>query len=221
MLPAAEQLPTAVLVHILQRVPLRLRLKSCALVSTQWAEAAAQATEAVAANVSAGSSTDALQQWLTHHGQHVKAIRAISCPQSSAARPFVYLPCVNMPHLTSLDLSGVTLELRPPPQADGSDNSSTVLQQIKQLPHLSELLLQDCIFCCKEVALWLLRWPLAGVTRLSLQASGVLVPLAASTVGCVVLLCSCLGATDNSGQPQSGLCLVGALPVHQTDTAQA
>jgi hypothetical protein len=162
-----DQLPASVLAHVLQYVPLRLRLHTCALVSQQWATAAALATVNPNTESISDSSAAFLQHWLGHHGQHIQSLRAVAVPAQSSnppQRPFLHLPCYKLQQLTSLDLSGATLELRP-----ARSVADPMAAALKKLPRLSQLLLQHCKITCQEAALWMLRWPLSGLTRLALH----------------------------------------------------
>lgn len=168
-----DQLPASVLAHVLQFVPLRLRLHTCALVSQQWATAAALATVNPNTESLSDSSAASLQHWLGHHGRHIQSLRAVAVPAQSsnpAQRPFLHLPCYKLQQLTSLDLSGVTLELRP-----ARSVADPMAAALKKLPRLSQLLLQQCKITCQEAALWMLRWPLSGLTRLALQVGATLI----------------------------------------------
>jgi hypothetical protein len=69
-----EQLPTAVLVQILQLVEVRHRLNSCALVNSTWAAAAAAATDSIVVDADPGCDVNDLIDWLDQRGQQVSRL---------------------------------------------------------------------------------------------------------------------------------------------------
>jgi hypothetical protein len=67
-------LPHHVLVLILKQINQDERLKSCALVSTAWAEAATMATDAVKCCTRHLADFETFTPWLEHHCLHVTSL---------------------------------------------------------------------------------------------------------------------------------------------------
>jgi hypothetical protein len=96
--------PQHVLVLVLKRINQDERLKSCALVSTAWAEAAAMATDAV--NCCTGNLADLaiFKPWLDHHGLHVTSLSwAFSGRDEYGKQVLSTLPCRNLQQLSLFD----------------------------------------------------------------------------------------------------------------------
>jgi hypothetical protein len=97
-------LPQHVLVLVLKRINQDERLKSCALVSTAWAEAAAMATDAV--NCCTGNLADLaiFKPWLDHHGLHVTNLSwAYNGRDEYGKQVLSTLPCRNLQQLSLFD----------------------------------------------------------------------------------------------------------------------
>jgi hypothetical protein len=134
-----SRLPTVLLARILQMLPQRVRLASCARVCKSWAEAAAAATIRVYASYGRHECVSALEPWLEQHaGQLVSLTVQVSCFNSAA--PF-HLPFFKLQQLSRLDLQGVKV-LENPAADSGSSNTGAA----PGLGKLRELKLHRCKF---------------------------------------------------------------------------
>ena len=106
-------LPSEVLVHVLQHVPLRDRLCSCALVQQSWRHAAAAATHSIQLQNSTPARCSQLLDWLPQHGQQVLHLDVQAANRQCCNTPLMQLPC---PKLTSLKLQYVSTRLQEGPE---------------------------------------------------------------------------------------------------------
>jgi len=103
-------LPSAVMMRILQNVPLGQRLRSCALVSRHWAAAAAAATTRIdpkGTGIMHNSDREQLPKWLSRRGSFVTSLvlKAGGGGKKLHALPY--------PQLRDLDLTGHIVRLTP------------------------------------------------------------------------------------------------------------
>lgn len=119
---AAVQLPEAVIVRVLQHLPLQQRL-TCTLVGRSWAAAAAASTTAIDVNIQDAYSRKkckSMVKWMQQHGQQLTSIKAIQ-PSSIESpdtgmvvcwqRGDMVIPCGIATQLSSLVLYGFRLNL--------------------------------------------------------------------------------------------------------------
>lgn len=93
------KLPQDALVLVLQHCSQGERLRSCALVSTAWNQAAAMATSAMSLphKIEAWNPDTEVVPWLQQHGQHVTSLRYVNDPLSHNLQHD--LPCANLKEL--------------------------------------------------------------------------------------------------------------------------
>jgi hypothetical protein len=123
-----RQLPHEVLVRVLQFIPLSERLSCCALVSTAFAAAAAEATATIDSEGLRSSYVSHLPQWLSKHG-HVRVLD-ITHPQDAGtgtARQLDELPC---PNLTDMCLREFEAQLAPSSSKPGVLSTATGLTRL-------------------------------------------------------------------------------------------
>lgn len=102
------QLPEAVLVSILQQLPLRERLASCALVCRHWAAAAVLTTADLEAELSSCIRWEHVQDWLHMHAGQVSSIKFSHHGHRSQLLP---LPASRLIKLQQLEVDSMTVRL--------------------------------------------------------------------------------------------------------------
>lgn len=107
-----DELPEAALASILELVPQRDRLSSCALVCRAWADAARKATTEVRTDILAANKAAPLQAWLQQYGQHITSVQISDLRQMCGLKVHVLqLPCLSLPALKLLVLAKVKVDL--------------------------------------------------------------------------------------------------------------
>lgn len=101
------QLPSGVLVQILQLVDARHRLSSCSLVHSTWAAAALAASSSISINKHDYFRVKDLKWWLWRNGDHVGSLKF-----NAKQQPVSQLPCSS---LRELAVARAKLQLRPGP----------------------------------------------------------------------------------------------------------
>jgi hypothetical protein len=133
-----SKLPPALLAHILQLLPQRKRLTSCASVCKSWAEAAAAATIKLDASFARRRRVSALEPWLEQHAGQLVSLKVRA--RYYKAAPF-HLPFFKLQQLSRLDLEGVKV-LQNPAADSGSSNTGAA----PGLGKLREVKLHRCKF---------------------------------------------------------------------------
>lgn len=93
---------------ILQHLPLRERLASCALVSKSWAAAAVSTTADLEADLSSCIRWEHVQDWLHQHAEQVVTIRFSHHGQR---KQLLQLPCSRLTKLQQLYVDSMTVRL--------------------------------------------------------------------------------------------------------------
>jgi hypothetical protein len=101
----ADDLPNALWIAILQLVPQQQRLSCCALVSSAWKAAAAQATTLVVQQLSL-KAAPALNSWLALYDNQLHSLKLSSCRDT---QPVLTLPLGELKHLQQLQVEGCKL----------------------------------------------------------------------------------------------------------------
>jgi hypothetical protein len=161
-----SRLPTALLTRVLQALPQRERLASCATVCSSWAAAAAAATVEVDLKVVRKTDLPAFQPWLNKHAGQLVSLKGTGS-WSIDRHGTLCLPTGQLQQLSRLDLSGLELQLETLNAGSSSGSSSTSsCTAAPMLPRLQQIRLQHCGLRCgtlEQLA------QLAGVTRLKLK----------------------------------------------------
>jgi len=107
MPPAVDRLPVEQLAQVLQHVPLKERLSSCALVHSSWRTAAAEATTEIECDYDSKS----LSAWLRPHCEKVHVTRVFIkySGRRSGLRP-LRLPVIHLQYLQQLRLACIPWE---------------------------------------------------------------------------------------------------------------
>lgn len=159
-----SQLPATLLTRVLQSLPQRERLTSCATVCKSWADAAAAATVEVDIYMPHGRPHHALgrsaafQAWLEQHAGQLMSLRVLGDYDES---PKFHLPFFKLQQLSRLDLEGLDVHLNP---AAGSSSSNAGAAPMPG--KLLELRLRMCNLSCIT---FLQLAQLSGVTSLDLE----------------------------------------------------
>jgi hypothetical protein len=112
----AGDVPLPVISQILQHVPLRQRLSSCALVCSTWAAAAAAATNSINIEI-LPKQLPALGLWMQQHGKYVQHLqvkqRGLNVFTSEPTNLIqLHLPAHQLMQLTSLQVKGFVPRLQ-------------------------------------------------------------------------------------------------------------
>jgi len=180
---AESQLPQAVLVRVMQLLPLNTRLRNCALVSKAWAAAAAAATVEIEASLIHHPAY--LQPWLQQHGVKVTSL-VLTGPAHGDhhAGQQLLLTCVEFKHLTRLELQQVPLQLQCPAGRSGHSHNSSCPDEhteyrgpaalpANSMPGLNTKGLQGCFPISLDSFVQLLQQPLLRDLKLrSVQLLG-------------------------------------------------
>jgi len=98
--PAVDSLPLEQLAQVLQHVPLKERLSSCALVHSSWRAAAAEATTEIECSYNSNS----LSAWLRSHCSKVCIISmSIKTPDRTLSLMPLRLPVIHLQYLLKLE----------------------------------------------------------------------------------------------------------------------
>lgn len=155
MRPDGQELPAAVLVEVLQHVPLSERLSSCALVCRAWAAASAAATVELEIDL-APAQFPSFQSFVRQHSMQLLALK-VSLPDERpwGKDPFnrtdcrlgpkphsrlLQLPCEQLQQLEDLALCRVFPEL-PPMQGQQQQQAAAALDS-SPFQHLKDLMLR-------------------------------------------------------------------------------
>lgn len=134
-------LPGPALINVLQRVPVKQRMSSCALVRTAWASAAAAATTTITLSKHSSCTHEkvaALHSWVCQHAQQLVSVQ-VAKHAPDRRHPFP-LPCAQLRKLHTLQLHMCNVVLM-------STSSSSTQQPNDpglQLPALRDLRLTEC-----------------------------------------------------------------------------
>lgn len=174
-----QELPAELLAQILRHVPQQQRLSQCALVCRRWAAAATAVTTAATVSIVhknlCETKLTALNLWIAQHGTQASSLDLRWCCYPPPDGP-LQLPCAGLPHLASLNLASLQVDLQlPDPQqqtssvsgnAGSSSSSKSGRVAASVLPALRELQLSECSFTSSAALMQLPQLPC--VTRLSL-----------------------------------------------------
>jgi hypothetical protein len=173
-----SRLPQTLLIRILQLLPQRERLTSCALVCKSWAEAAAAATvevdvPAVARAEHTHERIAAFQPWLEQHAGQLVSLRVPQPVDSwtwtnSVKRPFLHLPSCQLQQLSRLELERLEVCLKPTASSSSTSSGGSYTATVPMLAKLQELRLHMCKYS-RSTLLQLAQ--LSGVTKLVLNES--------------------------------------------------
>jgi len=130
--------------NILQRIPLKQRMSSCALVCTAWASAAAAATTTV--TLSKHSCTPekvaALHSWVCQHAQQLASVQ-VAQHMPDRRHPFP-LRCAQLKKLHTLQLHMCNVALLSTSSGSTQQPNLQHVEPGPQLPALRDLRLTEC-----------------------------------------------------------------------------